>query len=76
MFLAYLLVCYDTFTFMMRITKIADTSTTTILNVAGKIIGQDVLEIENICLEKLEQDKKVFLNFNDVTFVDKHSAML
>ena len=56
---------------MIRITKITDTSTITILDVAGKIVGQDVTEIETICREKQEQDKKVALNFNDVTFVDK-----
>ena len=40
----------------------------------GKIVGQDATEIERICQEKQNQDKKVVLNFEDVSFVDHHGA--
>lgn len=56
---------------MLRITKLSDDGHTVHLKVEGRVTGDWVSELDQICGSCLSQKKTVILDFSDVTFIDR-----
>ena len=59
---------------MLRITKVAEDSSTVTMKLEGKLASDWVPLLEGECLTCLKEDQKVLLNFSEVTFVDGRGA--
>ena len=55
---------------MLRITKVAEDSSTVTMKLEGKLASDWVPLLEGECLTCLKGKRKVLLNFSEVTFVD------
>ena len=55
---------------MLRITKVAEDSSTVTMKLEGKLASDWVPLLEGECLTCLKEDRKVLLDFSEVTFVD------
>ena len=56
---------------MFRITPMSDDGQTVHLKVEGRVVGDWVPELDQVCGSWLSQKKKVILDFSDVTFIDR-----
>ncbi len=56
---------------MFRITPMSDDGHTVHLKVEGRVVGDWVPELDQVCGSCLSQKKKVILDFSDVTFIDR-----
>ncbi len=61
---------------MLRITKIAEDSSTITMKLEGKLASDWVPLLETECLSCLKEKREVLLDFSDVTFVDGRGAMV
>jgi len=59
---------------MLRITKVAEDSTTVTMKLEGKLASDWVSLLEGECLTCLKDNRKVLLDFSEVTFVDSRGA--
>ncbi len=59
---------------MLRITKIAEDSSTVTMKLEGKLASDWVPLLEGECLTCLKENRKVLLDFSEVTFVDGRGA--
>ena len=59
---------------MLRITKVAEDSSTVTLKLEGKLAADWVPLLEGECLTCLKDYRKVLLDFSEVTFVDDRGA--
>ncbi len=59
---------------MLRITKIAEDSSTITMKLEGKLASDWVPLLEGECLTCLKENRKVLLDFSEVTFVDGRGA--
>ena len=59
---------------MLRITKVSEDSSTVTMKLEGKLASEWVPLLEGECLTCLKEDRKVFLDFSEVTFVDGPGA--
>jgi len=59
---------------VLRITKIAEDSSTVTMKLEGKLASDWVPLLEGECLTCLKENRKVFLDFSEVTFVDGRGA--
>ena len=55
---------------MLRITKVAEDSSTVTMKLEGKLASDWVPLLEGECLTCLKDNRKVLLDFSEVTFVD------
>ncbi len=55
---------------MLRITKVAEDSSTVTMKLEGKLASDWVPLLEGECLTCLTEKRKVLLDFSEVTFVD------
>jgi len=55
---------------MLRITKVAEDSSTVTMKLEGKLASDWVPLLEGECLTCLKGKRKVLLDFSEVTFVD------
>ncbi len=56
---------------MFRITPMSDDGQTVHLKVEGRVVGDWVPELDQVCGSCLFQKKKVVLDFTEVTFMDR-----
>ncbi len=61
---------------MLRITKIAEDSSTITMKLEGKLASDWVPLLETECLSWLKEKREVLLDFSDVTFVDGRGAVV
>ncbi len=59
---------------MLRITIVAEDSSTVTMKLEGKLASDWVPLLEGECLTRLKENRKVFLDFSEVTFVDGRGA--
>ncbi len=59
---------------MLRITKVAEDSSTVTMKLEGKLASDWVPLLEGECLTCLKGKRKVLLDFSEVTFVDSRGA--
>jgi hypothetical protein len=59
---------------VLRITKVAEDSSTVTMKLEGKLASDWVPLLEGECLTCLKDNRKVFLDFSEVTFVDGRGA--
>ncbi len=59
---------------VLRITKVAEDSSTVTMKLEGKLASDWVPLLEGECLTCLKDNRKVFLDFSEVTFVDDRGA--
>jgi len=59
---------------VLRITKIAEDSSTVTMKLEGKLASDWVPLLEGECLTCLKENRKVLLDFSEVTFVDGRGA--
>ncbi len=59
---------------MLRITKVAEDSSTVTLKLEGKLAADWVPLLEGECLTCLKDNRKVLLDFSEVTFIDDRGA--
>ena len=59
---------------MLRITKVAEDSSTVTMKLEGKLASDWVPLLEGECLTCLKGKRKVLLDFSEVTFVDGRGA--
>ncbi len=59
---------------VLRITKIAEDSSTITMKLEGKLASDWVPLLEGECLTCLKENRKVLLDFSEVTFVDGRGA--
>ena len=59
---------------MLRITKVAEDSTTVTMKLEGKLASDWVPLLEGECLSCVKENQKVLLDFSEVTFVDGRGA--
>ena len=59
---------------MLLITKIAEDSSTVTMKLEGKLASDWVPLLEGECLTCLKENRKVLLDFSEVTFVDGRGA--
>lgn len=59
---------------MLRITKVAEDSSTVTMKLEGKLASDWVPLLERECLTCLKGKRKVLLDFSEVTFVDGRGA--
>ncbi len=59
---------------MLRITKVAEDSSTVTMRLEGKLASDWVPLLEGECLTCLKENRKVLLDFSEVTFVDGRGA--
>ena len=59
---------------VLRITKVAEDSSTVTMKLEGKLASDWVPLLEGECLTCLKEDRKVLLDFSEVTFVDGRGA--
>ncbi len=59
---------------MLRITKVAEDSSTVTMKLEGKLASDWVPLLEGECLTCLKENRKVLLDFSEVTFVDGRGA--
>ncbi len=59
---------------MLRITKIAEDSSTVTMKLEGKLASDWVPLLEGECLTCLKENRKVLLDFSEVTFIDGRGA--
>ena len=59
---------------MLRITKVAEDSSTVTMKLEGKLASDWVPLLEGECLTCLKDNRKVLLDFSEVTFVDGRGA--
>ena len=59
---------------VLRITKVAEDSTTVTMKLEGKLASDWVPLLEGECLTCLKANRKVLLDFSEVTFVDSRGA--
>lgn len=56
---------------MLRITTMTDDGRTIRLKVEGRVVGDWVPELDQVCGSCLSQKKQVVLDFSDVTYIDR-----
>lgn len=61
---------------MIRITENGSTDETISLQLEGQMIGQGVVEVQNICEQWLALDRKLTLDLANVLFVDRNGIAL
>jgi len=61
---------------MLRITTLADDGKTIRLKVEGRIVGSLVTELDSVCRSFQGTKKMVFLDFSDVSFIDRQGVMV
>ena len=61
---------------MLRITKVAEDSSTVTMKLEGKLASDWVPLLEGECLTCLKENRKVLLDFSEVTFVDGRGVEL
>ncbi len=59
---------------MLRITPMSDDGQTVHLKVEGRVVGDWVPELDQVCGSCLSQKKKVVLDFTEVTFMDRRGV--
>jgi len=59
---------------VLRITKVAEDSSTVTMKLEGKLASDWVPLLEGECLTCLKDNRKVLLDFSEVTFVDGPGA--
>ena len=59
---------------MLRIDEISEGPFTVKLKPQGSVTGEWVLLLEERIRRSLQTSKKVFLDFSEVTFIDKHGV--
>ncbi len=59
---------------MLRITKVAEDSSTVTMKLEGKLASDWVPLLEGECLTCLKGKRQVLLDFSEVTFVDSRGA--
>jgi anti-anti-sigma regulatory factor len=59
---------------VLRIDEVRANSSTAKLKLEGRILGAWVSLLEEKILECLEKNKKVLLDFSELTFVDEHGV--
>jgi len=59
---------------VLRITKVAEDSTTVTMKLEGKLASDWVPLLEGECLSCVKENQKVLLDFSEVTFVDGRGA--
>lgn len=59
---------------MLRITTLADDGQNVRLKVEGRIVANWVTEIKNVCTSLLAQKKIIFLDFSNVSFIDRQGV--
>ncbi len=59
---------------MLRITPMSDDGHTVHLKVEGRVVGDWVPELDQVCGSCLSQKKKVVLDFTEVTFMDRRGV--
>ncbi|MDA2910972.1 hypothetical protein MYX04_08585 [Nitrospiraceae bacterium AH_259_D15_M11_P09] len=59
---------------MFRITPMSDDGQTVHLKVEGRVVGDWVAELDQVCGSCLSQKKKVVLDFTEVTFMDRRGV--
>ncbi len=61
---------------MLRITKVAEDSSTVTMKLEGKLASDWVPLLEGECLTCLKGKRKILLDFSEVTFVDGRGVEL
>lgn len=61
---------------MIRITENGSSDEMTSLQLEGQMIGQGVVEVQNICGQWLALDRKLTLDLANVLFVDRNGIAL
>ena len=61
---------------VLRITKVAEDSSTVTMKLEGKLASDWVPLLEGECLTCLNEKRKVLLDFSEVTFVDGRGVEL
>ena len=59
---------------VLRITKVAENSSTVTMKLQGKLASDWVALLEGECLTCLKENRKVLLDFSQMTFVDGRGA--
>lgn len=59
---------------MFRITPMSEDGQTVHLKVEGRVVGDWVPELDQVCGSCLSQNKKVVLDFTEVTFMDRRGV--
>ncbi len=59
---------------MLRITKVDEDSSTVTMKLEGKLASDWVPLLEGECLTCLKENRKVLLDFSEVTFIDGRGA--
>lgn len=59
---------------MFRITPMSEDGQTVHLKVEGRVVGDWVPELDQVCGSCLSQKKKVVLDFTEVTFMDRRGV--
>ena len=61
---------------MLRITKMAESPSIVTLKLEGRIASEWVPLLEGECLKCLKEQRKVLLDFSDVSFVDENGVKM
>lgn len=59
---------------MLRITPMTDDGQTVHVKVEGRVVGEWVPELDQVCGSCLSERQRVILDFSDVTFIDRRGV--